>query len=77
MNQVRTYYSPILDVSACTETSLATAMMIFGDGRAGNISVKALKSFFVVLCDARLKDKFSYMFREFADGDGTSLTMTK
>jgi hypothetical protein len=42
-----------------------------------NISVKALKTFFVVLCEARLKDKFSYLFREFADGEGTTVQLTK
>jgi len=56
---------------------LATAMMVFSDGREDKISVKALKVFFVVLCEARLKDKFSYLFREFADGEGTTLTLTR
>lgn len=54
---------------------MTTAMMVFADGHT--ISVKALKTFFVVLCEARLKDKFSYLFREFADGDGTTVRLTK
>ena len=51
--------------------------MVFGDDREEKISVKALKVFFVVLCEARLKDKFSYLFREFADGEDTTLTLSR
>jgi hypothetical protein len=53
--------------------------MVYSDGQSRDspITVKALKTFFVVLCEARLKDKFSYLFREFADGEGTTVKLTK
>ena len=46
-----------------------------------SIDVQSLKTFFVTLCEARLRDKFAYLFREFAHlddigvgGSGTSLS---
>lgn len=41
------------------------------------IPVKVLKTFFVILCDGRLKDKLSYLFREFADGEGNFIRLTR
>ena len=64
--QIRPYFGDIIDVSACTETSMKTAIMVFGNE---NISAAFLKVFFTVLCEARLKDKLAYLFKDFASID--------
>ena len=58
------YYYPSIDVSACTEVSRKIAFTIFGDE---NIGVAFLKVFFTILCEARLKDKLGYLFKDFSN----------
>lgn len=60
---------PTLDVSACSEAALRAVMLICGANRQ-YVSPKALKVFLVLLCDARLSDKLSYLFQEFSTGAG-------
>ncbi len=63
--QIRAYFCPTLDVSACTETTLKTAIMVYGEDQVG---VSFLKVFCTILCEARLKDKLAYLFKDFASG---------
>lgn len=69
--KVRTYYSPTLDVSACAETALRAAFMVYGDNTIG---VSFLKVFFVILCEARLRDKLAYFYKDFATPESGMLT---
>jgi len=79
-NKIRTYYMASLDVQACSQTTLQLALMIYGAGAnsrscltadshnsISSISVKALKVFCVLLCDAKLMDKLTYLFADFAN----------
>ena len=67
-NKVRTYYMPALDVQACAETALQTAMTIYGvKSTSSVIPAKALKVFFVILSEGKLVDKLSYLFGDFAN----------
>ena len=64
---------------ACTETTLAAAMAIYGVNQGSVdyqcISAKALKVFCVLLCEGRLVDKFSYLYREFSSGNATNMRL--
>ena len=69
--QNRMYYYPSIDVSACTEVSRKIAFTIFGDE---NIGVAFLKVFFTILCEAKLKDKLGYLFKDFSNSKYQFLT---
>ena len=58
------YYYPTIDVSACTEVTRKIAFAIYGDD---NIGVAFLKVFFTILCEAKLKDKLGYLFKDFSN----------
>ena len=60
------YYYPSIDVSACTEVSRKIAFTIFG---GENIGVAFLKVFFTILCEAKLKDKLGYLFKDFSNSE--------
>ena len=62
--QIRPYFYPTIDVSACTEVSRRIAFSVYGDDHIG---VAFLKVFFTILCEARLKDKLAYLFKDFAN----------
>ena len=64
--QIRPYFSPTIDVSACTEATVKAVHMIFGEDRLG---VAFLKVFLTILCEARLKDKLAYLYKDFASTD--------
>ena len=67
------YYNPALDIAAYTNSAVELAVKIFGgsaDLKRPKIIAKDLKVFLVVLCDGKLRDKFIYLFRQFAFKNG-------
>ena len=72
--QIRPYFYPTIDVSACTDVARRVAFMVF-DNPEG-IGVAFLKVFFTILCEARLKDKLAYLFKDFLNPENPGL-MTK
>ena len=66
-SKVRSHYSPPSDVDALTDASIKFALRV-SDGQEDMMLVKDLKTFFVLLSDGRLREKFVYLFRQFADG---------
>ena len=72
--QNRMYYYPTIDVSACTEVTRKIAFAIYGDD---NIGVAFLKVFFTILCEAKLKDKLGYLFKDFSNSKSFLLNYFK
>ena len=68
------YYYPTIDVSACTEVTRKIAFAIYGDD---NIGVAFLKVFFTILCEAKLKDKLGYLFKDFSNSKSFLLNYFK
>ena len=64
--QIRPYFYPTIDVSACTEVSRRVALSVYGDEKMG---VAFLKVFFTIMCEARFKDKLAYLYKDFANGE--------
>lgn len=62
--KIRPYFYPTIDVSACTEVSRRVAFAIYAEATIG---MAFLKVFFTVLCEARLKDKLAYLFKDFSE----------
>ena len=68
------HYYPTIDVSACTEVTRKIAFAIYGDD---NIGVAFLKVFFTILCEAKLKDKLGYLFKDFSNSKSFLLNYFK
>lgn len=66
-SKVRNYYSAPMDLEALTEATLKFASLIYDPNGCGGVLVKALKVFFILLSEGRLRDKFMYLFRQFSD----------
>ena len=74
--QIRPYFYPTIDVSSCTDVARRIAFMVFDNPESG-IGVAFLKVFFTILCEARLKDKLAYLFKDFLNPENPGLMSKK